>query len=48
MNEKVREFATNRLIKEEVEFYKMEGLEITQIDLLSNENVIGTNVKNFL
>lgn len=42
MNEKVCEFANNRLIEEEVQFYKMEGLEIPQINFLSNENVIGT------
>lgn len=41
VNEKVRQFTTNRLIIEEIDWYKFEGLEIPQIDFLDNQNVIG-------
>lgn len=41
INEKFRQFSTTRLIKEEMEWYKIEGLEIPAIDFLDNQNVIG-------
>lgn len=41
INEKFRQFSTTRLIKEEIEWYKIEGLEIPVIDFLDNQNVIG-------
>lgn len=40
-NEKIRQFSTNRLIKEELDFYEKDGLKIPQIDFLDNQNVIG-------
>lgn len=40
-NEKVREFSTNRLVKEELEWYEAENLIIPEIDFLDNRNVIG-------
>lgn len=40
-NEKVREFSTNRLVKEELEWYEAENLDIPKIEFLDNRNVIG-------
>lgn len=42
INEKFRQFSTNRLIKEEIEWHKIEDLELPEIDFLDNQNVIGT------
>lgn len=41
VNEKVREFCTNRLIEEEMNWYKGEGLDIPQINFLDNRQIIG-------
>lgn len=41
INEKVRKFATNRLIADEILWYKMEGIDIPQNEFLDNQNVIG-------
>lgn len=37
----MRKFCTNRLIQDEIEWYKIEDYEIPQIDFLDNQNVIG-------
>lgn len=41
LNEKIREFSTERLITAELEWYKMDGLEVPHIDFLNNANIIG-------
>lgn len=41
VNEKIRQFSTNRLIKEEMDWYENDGIKIPQIDFLDNRNVIG-------
>lgn len=43
VNEKIREFCTNRLIEEEMNFYKEEGVDIPHIDFLDNRHIIGTS-----
>ncbi|XP_031633965.1 myosin heavy chain 95F-like, partial [Contarinia nasturtii] len=40
VNEKIRNFSTNRLIKAELDWYKSENLDIPQIDFLDNQNII--------
>lgn len=44
----MRQFSTSRLIKEELEWYKMEHLEMPQIDFLDNQNVIGKKNQNYI
>lgn len=41
LNEKIREFSTNRLITEELDWYRMDGLEVPHIDFLNNQNIVG-------
>lgn len=40
VNEKIRQFSKKRLIKDEVNWYAQEGINIPQIDLLDNGNII--------
>lgn len=41
LNEKIREFTTNRLITEELDWYNLNGLEAPEINYLNNQNIIG-------
>lgn len=47
LNEKLREFTTKRLIKEEMEYYTLEQVEVPQIDFLDNKYVIGIKWTQF-
>lgn len=42
MNEKIQNFATDRLIRSELNWYKIEGVEVPQIEFPGNENILGT------
>lgn len=41
MNEKLQELCVNRLIKDELNWYKTEGLEVPKIEYLDNTDVLG-------
>lgn len=41
VNEKIRQFSTKRLIKDELYWYAQEGISVPHIDLLDNANIIG-------
>lgn len=43
INEKTRKFATNRLLIDEIEWYKTEKIDMPQIDFLDNQSVIGND-----
>lgn len=47
INERVRQFSTNRLITDELHWYKMECIEVPQVDFLDNKNVIGESLYFF-
>lgn len=47
VNEKIRKFSTNRLIKEEVDWYESEGLSLPQIGFLDNQNIISKYIHLF-
>lgn len=42
LNEKLRQFATKCLIKDELDWYEAEGLNAPKIGFLDNELVLGT------
>lgn len=41
VNETLRQFSTDRLIREELKYYKSEGLETPQVGFLDNGPVLG-------
>lgn len=41
VNERIREFCTHRLIREEADWYKREGMDVPEIEFLDNKNIIG-------
>lgn len=43
MNEKLQQFCVNRLIKDELNWYESEGLEIPEIEYLDNAEILGNS-----
>lgn len=40
INEKIQQFCLRRLIKQELEWYNMEGIGVPEIDFLDNEHIL--------